>query len=156
MKQKKDNRAEYSGRQGVKRLPGRDRRRESGQTSARSEEKPVKKPGQPGRHVSGKRPEQPGKRVRRFRQQSRPLQAADKRAQALPTPPQGLADLPGLPPGRPSLRNIENAYARIQQPAGFAVLIQPHQRGSYGCNAQINAKRITILPRHNQSPNIRR
>lgn len=63
MKQKKDNRAEYSGRQGVKRLPGRERRRESGQTSARSGEKPVKKPGQPGRHVSGKRPEQPGKRA---------------------------------------------------------------------------------------------
>lgn len=63
MKQKKDNRAEYSGRQGVKRLPGRERRRESGQTSARSGEKLVKKPGQPGRHVSGKRPEQPGKRA---------------------------------------------------------------------------------------------
>ena len=63
MKQKKDNRAEYSGRQGVKRLPGRERRREPGQTSARSGEKPVKKPGQPGRHVSGKRPEQPGKRA---------------------------------------------------------------------------------------------
>ncbi len=63
MKQKKDNRAEYSGRQGVKRLPGRERRRESGQTSARSEEKPVKKPEQPGRDASGKRSKQPGRQA---------------------------------------------------------------------------------------------
>lgn len=78
MKQRKDNRTEYSGRQRAVRKPGREAGGESGRSLARSGKKSGKKtelkrkqteltelarsgeksgikPGQPGRHVSGSR-----------------------------------------------------------------------------------------------------
>jgi flavin reductase (DIM6/NTAB) family NADH-FMN oxidoreductase RutF len=62
MKQKKDNRAEYTGRR-AKKQSGREAGGESGQILVKSGKKSGKKPGQPGRDASGKKPEQPGRQA---------------------------------------------------------------------------------------------
>ena len=111
------------------------------------------KPRRPRPQRIRRTPQQPGERLRLFRQQPGLLQTTGQRAQTLPTPPQRLAALPGLPTGRAAFGNAENTHARIQQTARLAVLVQPHQRRPDGSNPQIHPKSIVVPPSHKKPPN---